>query len=69
VIKNIESHSLGEYLIKEKNLINENSIVDVVREIILEVKGSGNEALLRFINKYEEKELRSIYEVLFNQYF
>ncbi len=69
MIKNIESHSLGEYLIKEKNLLNENSIVDVVREIILEVKGSGNEALLRFINKYEEKELRSIDEVLFNQDF
>ena len=57
MIKKIESHSLGEYLIKEKNLLNENSIVDVVREIILEVKGSGNEALLRFINKYEEKDL------------
>ena len=69
MIKKIESHSLGEYLIKEKNLLNENSIVDVVREIILEVKGSGNEALLRFINKYEEKELRSIDEVLFNQDF
>ena len=51
MIKKIESHSLRDYLVKEKNLRNENSIVDVVREIILEVKGSGNEALLRFINK------------------
>ncbi len=69
MIKKIESHSLGDYLIKEKNLRDENGIVDAVREIILEVKGSRNEALLRFINKYEEKDLRSIDEVLFNQDF
>ena len=67
MIKKIESHSLGDYLIKEKNLRDENGIVDAVREIILEVKGSRNEALLRFINKYEEKDLGSIDEVLFNQ--
>ena len=69
MIKKIESHSLGDYLIKEKNLRDENGIVDAVREIILEVKGSRNEALLRFINKYEEKDLGSIDEVLFNQDF
>jgi histidinol dehydrogenase len=69
VIKKIESHSLEDYLIKEKHLQNENGIVNAVREIIQAVKDSGNEPLLRFINKYEEKELRSIDEVIFNQNF
>lgn len=69
MIKKIESHSLEDYLIKEKHLQNENGIVNAVREIIQAVKDSGNEPLLRFINKYEEKELRSIDEVIFNQNF
>jgi histidinol dehydrogenase len=60
---------LEDYLIKEKHLQNENGIVNAVREIIQAVKDSGNEPLLRFINKYEEKELRSIDEVIFNQNF
>ena len=51
MIKEIESHSLEDYLLKEKNLQNENGITDAVREIIQEVKDSGNEALLKFINK------------------
>ena len=57
MIKKIESHSLEDYLLKEKNLQNENGITDAVREIIQEVKDSGNEALLKFINKHEEKNL------------
>jgi histidinol dehydrogenase len=69
MIKKIESHYLVDYLVKEKNLRNENGITDAVREIIQEVKDSGNEALLKFINKYEEKKLRSIDEVLFDQNF
>ena len=69
MIKKIESHSLEDFLLKEKNLRNENGIADAVREIIFEVKNSRNEALLGFINKYEEKDLSSIDEVLFNQDF
>ena len=69
MIKEIESHSLEDYLLKEKNLQNENGITDAVREIIQDVKDSGNEALLKFINKYEGKRLKSIDEVLFNQDF
>ena len=57
MIKKIESHSLEDYLLKEKNLQNENGITDAVREIIQEVKDSGNEALLKFINKHEGKNL------------
>ena len=57
MIKKIESRSLEDYLLKEKNLQNENGITDAVREIIQEVKNSGNEALLKFINKYEGKNL------------
>ena len=59
----------ADYLVKEKNLQNENGITDAVREIIQEVKDSGNEALLKFINKHEGKKLKSIDEVLFNQDF
>ena len=69
MIKKIESHSLEDYLLKEKNLQNENGITDAVKEIIQDVKDSGNEALLKFINKYEGKKLKSIDEVLFNQDF
>ena len=69
MIKKIESHCLEDYLLKEKNLQNENGIIDAVREIIQEVKDSGNEALLKFINKHEGKKLKSIDEVLFNQDF
>ena len=69
MIKKIESHSLEDYLLKEKKLQNENGITDAVREIIQEVKDSGNEALLKFINKHEGKKLKSIDEVLFNQDF
>lgn len=69
MIKKIESHFLGDYLIKEKNLQNENGIEDAVREIIQSVKYSGNESLLKFINMYEGKKLKSIDEVLFNQNF
>ena len=52
MIKKIESHSLEDYLVKEKNLQNESGITDAVREIIQEVKDSGNNALIKFINKY-----------------
>ena len=69
MIKKIKSHSLEDYLLKEKKLQNENGITDAVREIIQEVKDSGNEALLKFINKHEGKKLKSIDEVLFNQDF
>ena len=69
MIKEIESHSLEDYLLKEKNLQNENGITDAVREIIQEVKDSRNEALLKFINKHEGRKLKSIDEVLFNQDF
>ena len=71
MIKKIESHSLEDYLLNEKNLQNENGIIiiDAVREIIQEVKDSGNEALLKFINKHEGRKLKSIDEVLFNQDF
>ena len=69
MIKKIETDSLGDYLIREKNLQKENDIVDSVREIIQAVKGSGNESLLRYINKYEEKEIKAIDEVIFNQDF
>jgi len=67
VIKNIENSSLKEYLLNEKNLQKENGIEDAVRKIILAVKNSGNESLLSCINKYEEKNLKSVDEVLFDQ--
>ena len=57
MIKKIKSHSLEDYLLKEKKLQNENGITDAVREIIQEVKDSGNEALLKFINQHEGKNL------------
>ena len=69
MIKKTESHCLEDYLVKEKNLRNENGITDAVREIIQEVKDFGNEALLKFINKHEGKKLKSIDEVIFNQDF
>ena len=67
MIKNIENSSLKEYLLNEKNLQKENGIEDAVRKIILAVKNSGNESLLSCINKYEEKNLKSVDEVLFDQ--
>ena len=69
MIKNIESSSLEDYLLKEKNLRKLDSIEDSVRKIIQSVKENGNESLLSCINKYEEKELTSIEEVLFDQDF
>ena len=69
MIKNIESSSLEDYLLKEKNLRKLDSIEDSVRKIIQSVKDNGNESLLSCINKYEEKELTSIEEVLFDQNF
>ena len=56
MIKNIESSSLEDYLLKEKNLRKLDSIEDSVRKIIQSVKDNGNESLLSCINKYEEKE-------------
>ena len=67
MIKNIENSSLKEYLLNEKNLQKENGIEDAVRKIILAVKDSGNESLLSCINKYEEKNLKTVDEVLFDQ--
>ncbi len=67
MIKNIESSSLEDYLLKEKNLRKLDSIEVSVRKIIQSVKDNGNESLLSCINKYEEKRLTSIEEVLFDQ--
>ena len=69
MIKNIENSSLKEYLLNEKNLQKDNDFEDTVRKIILAVKDFGNESLLACINKYEEKNLKSIDEVLFDQNF
>ena len=69
MIKNIESSSLEDFLLKEKNLRELDSIEDSVRKIIKSVKDNGNEGLLSCINKYEQKELASIDEVLFDQNF
>ena len=63
MIKNLESSSLENYLMKEKNLRKSDGIEDSVRKIIREVKDNGDESLLSCINKYEEKELTSIEEV------
>ena len=69
MIKNIESSSLEDYLLKEKNLRKLDSIEDSVRKIIQSVKENGNESLISCINKYEEKQLTSIEEILFDQNF
>jgi len=69
VIKNIESSSLEDYLLKEKNLRKLDSIEYSVRKIIQSVKENGNESLISCINKYEEKQLTSIEEILFDQNF
>ena len=69
MIKNLKSSSLENYLMKEKNLRKSDGIEDSVRKIIREVKDNGDESLLSCINKYEEKELTSIKEVLFDQNF
>jgi len=69
VIKNIESSSLEDYLLKEKNLRKLDSIECSVRKIIQSVKENGNESLISCINKYEEKQLTSIEEILFDQNF
>ena len=69
MIKSIESSSLKDYLLKEKNLQKRNDIENTVRDIINAVKDSGNESLISFINKYEGKELKSIEEVIFDQNF
>ena len=69
MIKNIENSSLKEYLLNEKNLQKDNDFEDTVRKIILAVKDFGNESLLASINKYEEKNLKSIDEILFDQNF
>ena len=69
MIKNIESSSLEDYLLKEKNLRKLDSIEYSVRKIIQSVKENGNESLISCINKYEEKQLTSIEEILFDQNF
>ncbi len=69
MIKNINSSSLEDYLLNEKNLQKGNHIENSVREIINGVKESGNDSLIKFINKYEEKKLKSIEEVIFDQNF
>ena len=69
MIKNIESSSLEDYLLKEKNLRKLDSIECSVRKIIQSVKENGNESLISCINKYEEKQLTSIEEILFDQNF
>ena len=69
MIKNIENSSLKEYLLNEKNLQKDNDFEDTVRKIILAVKDFGNESLLASINKYEEKNIKSIDEILFDQNF
>ena len=53
MIKEIESHSLEDYLIKEKNLQNENGITDAVREIIQEV--AEEMGLFEGLTKAQEK--------------
>ena len=67
MIKQIESTSLKDFLENEKNLQKDNGIENVVREIIQRVKNSGNKAFISFINKYEEKDISSIEQVLFDQ--
>jgi len=69
VIKNIKSSSLEDHLSNEKNLQKGNDIENTVREIIHAVKDFGNESLISFINKYEEKEIKSIEEVTFDKNF
>ena len=67
MIKQIESTSLKDFLENEKNLQKDNGIENVVKEIIQRVKNSGNKAFISFINKYEEKDISSIEQVLFDQ--
>ena len=69
MIKNIKSSSLEDHLSNEKNLQKGNDIENTVREIIHAVKDFGNESLISFINKYEEKEIKSIEEVTFDKNF
>ncbi len=69
MIKNIKSSSLEDHLSNEKNLLKGNDIENTVREIIHAVKDFGNESLISFINKYEEKEIKSIEEVTFDKNF
>lgn len=69
MIKIIESSSLEDYLKNEKNLQNKNTIEDSVRKIIQAVKDNGNESLISFINKYENKDIKNIEEILFDQNF
>ena len=69
MIKIIESSSLEDYLKNEKNLQNKNTIEDSVRKIIQAVKDNGNESLISFINKHENKDIKNIEEILFDQNF
>ena len=69
MIKHIDSSSLRDFLENEKNLQKDNGIQNAVRDIIQEVKNSGNKAFISFINKYEEKDISSIEQVLFDQNF
>jgi len=69
VIKNIENSSLKDYLLNEKRHQKDNGIEDVVGEIISAVKESGDHSLLSCIKRYEEKDLKSVDEILFDQNF
>ena len=69
MIKHIESSSLKDFLENEKNLQKDNGIENAVREIIQGVKKSGDKAFISSINKYEEKDISSVEQVLFDQNF
>ena len=69
MIKSIESFSLEDYLSNEKNLQKGNDIENTVRKIIHDIKFSGNKSLISFINKHEEKKIKSIEEIMFDQNF